>query len=95
MDKKNIFQELEKVLSESINADIIQILMKCGFDCKLAVSSLDKESIKEVEKYANEDRSVLEGTSYESMKTFTFKPGHKLTILQLANEAKKIVGSKS
>lgn len=94
MDNENIFQELEKVLKETIDVDIKKILLECGFDCKLAVSSLDKEGIKEIEQYANEDRSVLKDTSYENMKTFVFKPGHKLSILQLANEAKNILKAK-
>ena len=60
MNKEYIFQELEKLLKETINVNVVQILMKFGFDSKLAVCNLHRESIKEIEQYANEDRTDLE-----------------------------------
>lgn len=91
MDNVTIFEELEKVLNEKINADVIQILLRCGFDSKIAISNIDKESMQEIEKYGNEDRSVLQGTTYENMEKFVLKPGHKLTIFHLANKAKSLL----
>lgn len=88
MNNQNIFRKLEEVLKEPINIDIINILTRSGFDSKVALSCLNLDSIIEIEQYANEDRSVLEGTSYQNMKTFMFKPGHKIVILNLAEQIK-------
>lgn len=88
MEKKNIFHEFEKILNDSISEDIKKILLRSGFDSKLSILGLNTDVIRDVEQFANEDRSVLEGTSYENMAEFKFKPGHKLTILNLASEVK-------
>lgn len=86
---ENIYHKLQKLLKEPIHIDIINILVRSGFDSKSALLGINTNIvIQEIEQYANEDRSVLEGTSYQNMKTFMFKPGHKHTILYLAEQVK-------
>lgn len=65
MDEENIFHKWEQFSKEPINVDI-----KNGFDCKSALSCLNKESIEEIEHYANKNRSILENTLYQNMKKF-------------------------
>lgn len=52
---------------------------------------LNSESIEAIEQFANEDRTVLKGTSYENMKEFKFKSGHKITLLHLASKANDLL----
>lgn len=95
METQNIFCKLEKVLKEPINVDIINILMKSDFDSKSSLLGLNSESIKEVEQYANKNRTVIENTSYQNMKKFSFKPGHKCTIIDLPNQVKRLEKSEA
>ena len=44
MDNINIFHKLEGFLKEPINIGIINILMRSGFDSKLALLSIKKSS---------------------------------------------------
>lgn len=95
MEKENIFCKLESFLREPINIDIINILMRSGYDCKLALLGLNKESVEEIETYANKNRSVLENTSYQNMKEFSFKPGHKCIIIDLPNQIRLLEKAES
>lgn len=90
MEKQNIFySKFEKLLGENIDADIVNILIRSGFDSESSFLGTNPESIiEEVEEYANEYRSTLEGTSYQNMEKFKFKPGHKTTIFHLTNQVK-------
>lgn len=90
MDMEDIFCKLEKFLKEPMNVDIKNILTNSGFDCKSALLGLNAESINEIEQYANKNRSVLVNTSYQNMKKFSFKPGHKYTIIDLPNQVKRM-----
>lgn len=83
---ENIFNKLQFFLKDTISVDVINILLRSGFDSKLSLSSLNTDTINEIEQYAKENRSVLEGTSYQNVETFKFKPGHRAILLQLANQ---------
>lgn len=93
MEKDNIFHEFEKNFNDKISDDIKKILLRSGFDSKSSILGLNTDVIKDIEQFANEDRSVLEGTSYENMGEFKFKPGHKIAILHLANQVKQLIES--
>lgn len=82
----NIFVELELFLKEKIPQDIVLILERSGFNSAVSLGFLNDESIAEIEKYANEDRSVLGSTSYEKVKLFKFKPGHKVFLQNLSKQ---------
>lgn len=87
MEKQNIF--FENMLGENIDVNIINILIRSGFDSESAFLGTKPENIiEEVEEYANEYRSILEGTSYQNMEKFKFKPGHKTTVFHLINQVK-------
>lgn len=77
---------MEFFLKDKIPNDIELILHRTGFDSKLALLSIDESVIVEIEKHANEDRSVLSETSYENIKHFKFKPGHKIFLLNLSKQ---------
>lgn len=68
----------------------MNILERSGFDTKCSISSIDVNTIATIEQYAVEDRTVLENTSYEHVKNFKFKPGHRIFILDLPNQIKRL-----
>lgn len=73
-------------MKDKVPNDIELILQRNGFDTKLALQSIDESVIEEIEKQGNEDRSILANTSYENVKNFKFKPGHKIFLLNLSKE---------
>lgn len=77
---------MELFLKDKVPNDIELILQRNGFDTKLALQSIDESVIEEIEKQGNEDRSILANTSYENVKNFKFKPGHKIFLLNLSKE---------
>lgn len=44
---------------------------------------INNDIIADIESFANENRNVLENTSYNGINTFKFRPGHKLFLLEL------------
>lgn len=77
---------MEVYFKESIPHDIELILLRNGFDSKLALQSLNEDLIAEIEQQANKDRSILANTSYENVATFKFKPGHMIFLLNLSKQ---------
>lgn len=73
-------------MKDKIPKDIELILHRSGFDSKSALQSIDEKAIVEIEKHANEDRSVLSDTSYENTTNFKFKPGHRIFLLNLSKQ---------
>lgn len=73
-------------MKEKIPADIAQILEESGFNTELSILNIDIETIGHIEGYANENPAILKNTSYENIKLFKFKPGHKAFILQLPTQ---------
>lgn len=82
-------------MNEKVPTDVKTILNRSGFDCISALEQIDEAIILEIEQYANENDSVLEETSYQNMKKFKFKPGHKVAILCLADQTKKFKQAES
>lgn len=60
---ENLFSELEKFTNEEISSDIKQILALSGFETESSLLCIDKETIAEVEKYANENQIILKNTA--------------------------------
>lgn len=77
--------EVETLLNEKIPSDIVAILKECGFDSYLPFLSITNETINDIEEYVKEDTSILKNTSYEGVKHFKFKPGHKIFLLNLTD----------
>lgn len=90
MEEINVFIALEKLLNEKIPMDIKTILTRSAYDSKTALSCVNDQLICSLEQYANQDRSILKDTSYENMTKFVFKPGHRTTILHLADKVKSL-----
>lgn len=80
--------KLEKKWKEKIPLDILKILESCGFDTDDTLLSIDSEAIADIENYINDNLEVLIGTSYENIKCFKLKPGHKIFLQNLPNSFK-------
>lgn len=80
---------MEKIIGEEVPSDIAKILIESGFDTNLSLQNIVPETINDIEEYMNENPIILKETSYQDVKTFKFKPGHKRFILNLP---KKISG---
>lgn len=76
------------MFKEKIPGDIIHILKESGFDTNASLSSINEQSISEIEQYVSEERTILKGTSYENCDRFKFKPGHKSLIMSIPHELK-------
>lgn len=61
-----------------------------GFENESSLKSIDSETITNIENYANENPEILQNTAYKNISQFKFKPGHKLLLLQLPNQIKKL-----
>lgn len=90
-----MLNDLEKLLNDKLHPDIVKILKRSGFDTIFSISSINESAIAEIEQYASEDKTVLKNTSYEHTDNFMFKPGHKLSILNLSNHIKSLSEKKS
>lgn len=83
------------LLEEKIPVDIVRILEACSFDTEDSLLSINEEILAEIEQYANEDRTVLNNTSYEQVNNFKFKPGHKVFIMNLPRRIRQLNEKKS
>lgn len=82
-------------MNEKIPDDIKQILEQSGYETESSLLCINNENIADIETFANENRAILQNTSYENTNKFKFKPGHKLIILQLPNQIKLLRESQS
>lgn len=93
MSTIELFRKVERILHDKLPTKIDQILFNAGFDSETALLALNHENIAEAERYINENKQILIGTSYASFCTensvFKFKPGHKATILSIAKALKE------
>lgn len=78
----------KKYSNEEIPADVKQILIECSFDTEVSLLGIDISTIAEIECYINENRQILQNTSYESVNSFKFKPGHRILLLNLSEQIK-------
>lgn len=97
--KKGIFFEIEKHIGEPIPDFIKKILKACGYDHQIAFENFNREEIKEIEDFINEQfkekPEFLLGTVYEQSECFKFLPGHRAILLSLPEIVKKVKESKS
>ena len=89
MATTNFFEDLSNVLNEKIPQDILKILIECGFDCEISLSSITCSTIDEIEQYVNDNIEVLKNTQYEGVSRFKLKPSHKSFLLNLPNRLKE------
>lgn len=88
MSSNRTIVKLKRALKErSFPTDIEKFLVSSGFDCESAILGINKEIIKEIELFVNDNKHLLEHTSYETVlrnnTVFKFKPGHKSILLLL------------
>lgn len=74
---------MENFLEEKIPFDIKRILIESGFDTTLSLRSITHQTINNIEEYINNDPETLEGTSYDKLKRFQFRPGHRVFLNNL------------
>lgn len=83
----HVFAKIDRALGEKLPETLKYILENSGFDSESAVLALNSGSITEIEKYINENKSLLKKTSYEHCLTdnsdFKLKPGHRALLLNI------------
>lgn len=77
-------------MNEEIPPDILTIFRKSGYDTKTALLGLNAESIDDLEKFICENNSILDKTSYEMQGFLKLKPGHKIFMLELPSQIRKM-----
>lgn len=93
---KDIFGRIEKVYGQ-IPKCLVVILRSCGFDNALAVEFIDGMAIEEIESHMRDSgKVIIEGLDccscdkYKEQTLFEFTPGHKRTILAIAQKTREI-----
>lgn len=93
---KNIFARIEKVYGQ-IPKCLVVILRSCGFDNALAVEFIDEKAIEEIEAHMRESgKVIIQGLdccscdTYKEQTLFEFTPGHKRTILAIAQKTREL-----
>lgn len=73
------------------------ILCNCGFDNALALELIDENAIKDMESYMQEcgqqiinDLNCCNADKYKGQSEFIFTPGHKRTIIGIAEKAREL-----
>lgn len=78
---------------------IKNILILCGYDHQIAFENFNRDEIKVIEDFINENFTVkpdiFRGSVYEQSDCFKFLPGHRAILLSLAELAKKVKESKT
>lgn len=73
----------------------MNILFDTGFESLHSIEAITKESIDEIEKYVNENRSVILNTIYENKLDFKFLPGHRALLMNLPNKVQQFNNKKN
>lgn len=76
---------------------IKEILRKSGFDNALVIALIDEKAIGDIESYMQENGEGIinsldccNSDNYKQMDVFLFMPGHKLTILAIAQKVREL-----
>lgn len=93
---RDIFAYIEKVYGQ-IPKCLVVILRSCGFDNTLAVEFIDEKAIEEIELHMRESgKEIIEGLdccssdTYKEQNLFVFTPGHKRTLLAIAQKTREL-----
>lgn len=93
---KDIFTRIE-CLYGPIPKCLKEILRNCGFDNALVVELIDEHAIKDIESYMQEcGKEIINALNccnsdkYKGQNVFVFTPGHKRTILAIADKAREL-----
>lgn len=97
MAENSVFSEIEEILCETIPKPLIYILSESGFTSKLALKTINKEHILQIEIFIETNyeklSSGLVGSIYENRRPFKIIPGHCAFILSLpayVNQVKNV-----
>lgn len=92
----DIFKRIENVYGP-IPKCIKEILRKSGFDNALVIALIDEEAIKDIESYIQENgKDIINGLDccnsdkYKQLDVFLFMPGHRLTVLAIAQKVREL-----
>lgn len=92
---KDIFTRIECLYGPISNC-LKEILRNCGFDNALVVELIDEHAIKDMESFMQENGKGIIDTlnccnsdKYKGQDVFVFTPGHKRTILAIAEKARE------
>lgn len=94
MSSNGIIAKLKRAVNEKIfPSDLEKILLNTGFDSETAILEINRDTIKDIESFVNENKQILEQTSYSSLLNdsidFKLKPGHKAFLLRLPQSLRK------
>lgn len=87
--------DLESFTGEKYPPCIKKFLIAAGYNKLLALSEMDNEKLHAVESFINENRELVTDTKccysdmYKKQEIFSFLPGHKATILGIAEQVKR------
>lgn len=85
-----MISELEKFFGDKFSEDLEYILKESGFENEQSLLGINMEIINDIEKYLNENKSILQNTSFKNVADFSFKPGQKAFLLALPNQIKQM-----
>lgn len=81
------YNKLKLIAGQGLSHGLAKILIDTGFDCALAISSIDSKAIKSIEEYINKHKHLLTGTEYENLIAnnleFKLTPSHKSIVSSL------------
>lgn len=88
--KKDVFLSIQKEFKEEIPKCLIDILKASGFDTAFTLKSIDDGCINEIETFLTANRQLLNTMElpeyYKNAEHFKFLPGHKIFLMQIAQQ---------
>lgn len=84
---KRFWLNFESYLQSKLPKYLKDILTSTGFDNELSISSINSDSVSDIEKFVSENKHLLKDTIYEKSceSSFKFLPGHRRLLLLLPN----------
>lgn len=92
----NLFSKLEKSTNDKFPKCVKTILQAAGFNTINSLRSIDEETVKDIEKYIDENRDVLKNidccgkNQYLKTSKFVFLPGHKAFLINISKKIDEI-----
>lgn len=97
---RNVFNRLEKFNGNKYPKFIKNILIYCGFENEISLSTINEKSIEEIEQNINQNIALLRGTNYIDTNgslisaPFKFLLGHKSLILNIPKTIEEFTDNK-
>lgn len=86
---------MNDVLGVEIPGIVRNILTEAGFNCRTTLGLINSDIITDIEEFANENREILIGSSYENKVLFKFLPAHRILVRNMSNYMDQLRNSES